>query len=101
MNAPLDKDPKIVDLLDFLRDRLGECFVLADHWGIDLCAVGVASPANPGVLAYLSCYGEQPGRFNYELELPPEPGSGRKYEVSGRGADVPTEELVEIVRRHL
>jgi hypothetical protein len=102
MNAPLDKAPEIIEALDRLRDCLGsDAFVLADHWEIDLCAIGIASPANLGVLAYISCYGEQPGRFNYELELPPEPGSEQEYEVAGRGFDVPFEELAEIVRKHL
>src|SRR5689334_22637039 len=97
-----DKDPAIVAVLDRLRSRFGpDAFVLADHWEPDLCAVDIASPRDPGVLVYISCYGERPGRFGYELELPPLPGSEALYQVAGRGEGLTFEELVGIVGRHL
>lgn len=97
-----DKDPIILAALDRLWSRLGSsAFVLADHWESDLCAVGIASPHDPGVLVYISCYGEPPGRFGYELELPPSPGDDFPYRVAGTGSDVSFEELADVVARHL
>jgi hypothetical protein len=72
MASPLDKDPIIIALLERLGERLGpDSFDIVDHWESDLCAVGIASPRDHGILAYLSCYGEPEGRYHVELELPP------------------------------
>jgi hypothetical protein len=98
----IDKDPAILVVLDRLRSRLGpSAFVLADHWESDLCAVGIASPRNPGVLVYISCHREQPERFGYELELPPPPGDDFPYQVAGTGSGVSFEELAAVVADHL
>ena len=100
--ATLDKDPAILAALDHLRSTLGpEAFVLADYWEGDLCAVGIASPRDPGVLAYISCFGEPPGRFWYELELPPPPGDEFPYQVAGTGSGLSIEELAAVVGGHL
>ena len=88
--------------IDRLWSRLGPgAFVLADHWVSDLGAVGIAGPHDPGVVVYLTCYGEPPGRFGYELELPPPPGDDVPYQVAGTGADLPFEDLVGVVAGHL
>lgn len=100
--AALDKDPSILTVLDRLRSRLGPgVFVIADNWEPDQCAVGIASPHNPGVLVFLSCYRKSPGRFEYELELPPLPGDDFAYRVAGRASDVSFEELAGVVATHL
>lgn len=100
--ATLDKDPAILSVLDRLRSLLGpDAFVLSDHWEQDLCAVGIASPRDPGVLAYISCFGESSGRFGYELELPPLPGDDSPYRVAGTGSDLSVEELAAVVAKHL
>jgi hypothetical protein len=100
--ATLDKDPAILAALDRLWSLLGpDAFVLCDHWEQDLCAVGIASPRNPGVLAYISSYGESPGRFGYELELPPPFGDEFPYRVAGTGSDLSIEELAAVVAGHL
>jgi hypothetical protein len=100
--AALEKDPAILAALDRLRSLLGpDAFVLADHWGADLCAVGIASPRDPGVLAYITCYGEAPGRFGYELELPPPPSDESPYRAAGSGSGLSVEELAVIVAAHL
>ena len=100
--ATLDKDPAILAALDRLWSLLGpDAFVLRDHWEQDLCAVSISSPRNPGVLAYISSYGETPGRFGYELELPPPPGDEFSYCVTATGSDVSIEELAAVVARHL
>jgi len=102
VGAALDKDPIILAVLDRLRARLGPgAFVHADHWESDLCAVGIASPRDPGVLVYISCFGEPPGRFGYELELPPAPGEDFPYQVAGTGSGLSFEELAGVVAGHL
>jgi hypothetical protein len=102
VGAALDKDPAILAALDHLWSRLGsDAFVLTDHWESDLCAVGIAGPRDLRVLVYISCHGELPGRFGYELELPPPPGSDDMYEVAGRGDGVTFGELASVVDAHL
>jgi hypothetical protein len=102
VGAALDKDPAILAVLTRLWSRLGaDAFIVADHWEGDLCAVGIASPCDPRVLVYISCYGEADGRFNYELEVPPPRGDDSLYRVAGRGFGVPFSELVDIVTHHL
>jgi hypothetical protein len=102
VGAALDKDPAILAVLDLLWSRLGPgAFILADHWESDLCAVGIASPGDPGVLVYISCVGEPPGCFGYELELPPAPGVDFPYQVAGTGSGLSFEELAGVVAGHL
>ena len=102
MGAALDKDPTIVAALDRLWWWLGlDAFVLADHWESDLCAIGIASPRDAGVLVYISCHGEPPGLFTYELELPLPPGNDFPYQVAGTGSGLPLEELAVVVAEHL
>ena len=102
VDTALDKDPAIVAALDYLWSRLGpDAFVLVDHWASDLCAVGIASPRNPGVLIYISCYGEALESFRYELELPPPKGDDFPYLVSGTGTALSFDALTEVVATHL
>ncbi len=102
MAKALDKDPAIITVLDRLWSRFGrDAFIVADHWELDLCAVGIASPRNPGVLVYISCYGEVPHRYGYELELPPPPGDDFPYQVAGTGSGLSFEQLLGVVAGHL
>ena len=102
MDAAIDKDPVILSVLDRLWSRLGpDVFVLADYWECALCAVGIASPSDPGVLVYISCYGALPGCFKYELELPPAPGDDFPYQVAGTGSGLSFVEQASVVAKHL
>jgi hypothetical protein len=102
VRLPLDKGPTILAVLGLLWARLGpDAFVINDHWESDLCAVGIASPRNPGILVYISTYGKPIGQFGYELELPPSPGDELPYQEAGRGSGVTFEELVDVVATHL
>src|SRR5690242_9799065 len=95
----LDKEEVILDVLDRLLARLGPAgFDIVDHWDCDLRAVGVASPSNHGVLAYI--YAADNG-FYVELELPPPPGDDFPYEVAGQHSGLIREQVVDIVARHL
>ena len=42
-----------------------------------------------------------PGRYDVELEPPPEPGQNLIYREAGKHWDVDFETLAEVVRRHL
>ena len=102
MDAELEKEPAILAVLDRLRLTLGRhAFVLADHWESDVCAVGIASPQNSGVLVYIACYRETPGYYDFELELPPLPDDDFVYRVAGIGSGVSFEELAGVVAGHL
>lgn len=97
----LEKDATIHAALEQLWARLGsDAFVVTDHWDSDLCAIGISSPRNRGVLVFISCYGNQPGRYGYELELPAQTDDF-PYQVAGRASDVSFEELARVVAHHL
>ena len=56
-------------VLKQLRQDLGDtAFVVVDHWESDLCAVGVADPRNPRVLAYVSTWSQPEGRYYLVLD---------------------------------
>lgn len=102
MDANLEKDPAILSVLGLLYECLGkDAFVIADHWQTDLCAIGIASPHNLGVLAYISCYAEANGHYDYELELPPLNGDDSLYRVAGRGSGLSFEKLADVISVHL
>jgi len=102
MSSALDKDPIIVALLRRLRKYLGpSAFDIVDHWESDLCAIGIASPRDHGVLAYISCFGEPEGRYHVELELPPSPDGDLPFQVAGRYNDLDFEALADVVSNHL
>lgn len=97
----LEKGAAIHAVLAKLWARLGsDAFVVTDHWDSDISAIGISSPHNRGVLVFISCYGNLPGRYGYELELPPKTDDF-PYEVVGRSSDVSFEELARVVADHL
>jgi hypothetical protein len=102
VRLPLNKDSTILAVLGLLWARLGpDAFVINDHWESDLCAVGIASPRNPGILVYIATFGELPERFGYELELPPSHGDVLPYQIAGQGRGVTFDELADVVASHL
>jgi hypothetical protein len=102
MQTPGEKDLTIRQVLTRLEADLGpRVFVLADHWEQDLMAVGIACPLETGRLVYISTYRSPPGRYDVELELPPEPGSDSLYSNAGRFDSVEYETLREIITTHL
>src|SRR4051794_6149891 len=96
-----EKDGRIIALLERLRQRIGsDTFEVVDHWESDLCAVGIASPRNHGVLAYLSIFGCPLDRYDVDLELPPEPNSDFPYRDGGRFRNLDFETLARTVKAH-
>jgi hypothetical protein len=98
----MEKDQVIIELIEALRTALGkDQFVIADHWEADTASIGIASPHNHQVLAYISTFGESPGKFSLELEAPlTDPCTDSEYEVAGSHESIDFEALTEIVRIH-
>ena len=63
-----DKDDEIRDLLSWLRSRLGQNFVVIDHWEADRSAIGVAATDDPKQLVYIASRGQPAGPYFVELE---------------------------------
>jgi hypothetical protein len=102
MDEVFDKEPAILDVLDRLRTRLGlEAFHVADLYQRCRDSVDIYHPRDHHLVVYITCRGEVPGRFGYQLELPPRDDGNELYEVAGRGFDVDFEELATVVARHL
>lgn len=99
MGADLEKAPIVLRTLDRLWTRLGpDAFDIVDHWECDLTAVGVASPRDHGVLAYIASYDNG---FYVELELPPRTGDDFPYQVAGTYSGLDFEQVAVIVGEHL
>src|SRR2546425_853755 len=102
MGINLEKDPALLAILARLERDLGAtAFVVADDWEADLCAVGIASPANPRVVAYLSTWRQPPDRYHLELELPGESECRTDYRVAGRWDSIEYGELRDRIAQHL
>lgn len=98
---PSDKDAAILDLLARLGERLGPgVFEVVDHWD-DPCAVGLARPSDPRVLAYVAWYDDPEKPYYVELELPPISGDDFPYQVAGRYDRMDFEAVVGVVKGHL
>jgi hypothetical protein len=101
-DSALEKSPAIIALLNALRERSGgDAFCIVDHWYADLDAIGIGSPHDRRVLAYVSCSGQPEGRYYVELELPPVAGDNFPYEAAGSHEDLDLESLIAIVASHL
>lgn len=96
-DAHVPKDPAIREFLDRLSEA-GCQWELQDHWGGDLCAVGVARPGDPAQLAYVSCWGQPPGRLHVELEVG-DPDEG--YAVTRLEEALTLGAAVDLVSEHL
>jgi hypothetical protein len=97
----MEKDATVTELLSWLRQRLGNRFVVTDHWDADLCAVGISAPNDPAQLVYISSWGRPAGHYGVELESAPLPGSDAPYQTVGEFQAVNREELLRIVENHL
>jgi hypothetical protein len=97
----MNKAKEIQAVLAWLREQLGDRFVVIDHWDADLNAIGVASPEDPHRLVYICAGSEEPERYFVELETAPSEGSDLPYESVGKFTSVDREQLARIVKDHL
>jgi hypothetical protein len=97
------KDALLVAVIEVLRDRLGEsAFVVVDHWPDCSEAIGVAAPANPGLLAYISASSGADQPYFVSLEYPPAGEWADHPYTPGEDRDVcELNELIDIVSKHL
>ncbi len=96
------KDDSIVDVVQRLISLLGkDAFDVVDHWEDDLCAIGLGSPSDHGMLVDISTIGLSTGRYNIHLELPSTHQSDFPYIDAGQHTSVNFTQLCEIVKKHL
>lgn len=95
----LAKDRSIRQLVSLL-DLGQRGWTLVDHWEADLCAVGIASDAEPRRLVYVSTYAKAPGTYDYECEVP-NGAQPTEYQTVASGEDASLVELVAVLERHL
>ena len=103
MNSAPSKAKVVVDLVEFLRGRLGsEAFQVIDHWPEDPMAIGIASPRNAGVLAYISVTPEADTPYFVSLELPPESEwAEHPYTPSDERNECSIDELIKTISAHM
>jgi hypothetical protein len=97
----VSKDASVESLLGRLRADLGNnAFTVIDHWDGDLCAIGVARPADPRYLVYISTWPPERGTFAYECERPPT-DAAMPSESDGMIEGASYDAMRDAVRRHL
>ena len=103
MNTALSKAKVVVELIGVLRGRLGsDAFQVIDYWPEDPMAIGVASPQNTGVLAYISITPEADTPYFVSLELPPEgEWADHPYTPGDERNECGIDELVETIAAHM
>ena len=103
MNTAPSKAKVVAELIDVLRSRLGSgAFQVVDHWPDDPMAIGIASPRNAGVLAYVSITPEADDPYFVSLELPPEgEWVEHPYTPDGERNECGIDELVATISTHL
>jgi hypothetical protein len=103
VNTALSKAKVVVELIGVLRGRLGsDAFQVIDYWPEDPMAIGVASPQNTGVLAYISITPEADTPYFVSLELPPEgEWADHPYTPGDERNECGIDELVETIAAHM
>ncbi len=98
----MEKDQSVIKLMEMLQNTLGkDAFVIEDHWDSDRFAIGIASPNNRKVLAYINTEGQPLDRYFVELELPPkDPTNDVPYENAGSYESVDWDTLVGLIEKH-
>jgi hypothetical protein len=97
------KDPELLAVIGALQEALGaDSFRVIDHWPEDPQAIGVASPLNEHILAYISVFSGSDEPYFVSLELPPSGEWSDHPYTPGEDRNVcGLDELVQIVAKHL
>lgn len=97
----LNKDQSLRDVLARLVSDLGEgVFEVVDHWDGDLCAIGLARPADQRYLVYVCTFPPETELFAYECERPPT-DPDFPYDSDGMVEEASYDQLLDAVRQHL
>jgi len=75
-------------------------WVVQDHWEGDQAAIGIAAGADRSRLVYVSVYGKEHGKYDFECEFAPT-AEGEAYRTGSRGEDVEMDELLRVLAAHL
>ena len=97
----VEKDFTIIDLVNWLRERLGDAFAITDHWEADFSAIGLSAPSDPKQLVYILTRGRPKNRYAAQLETSPPAGSDFLYNTVGKFESLSREELLAIIVKHL
>jgi hypothetical protein len=97
----MKKDSRIIEVLDWLREWLGNTFVVNDHWESDLCAIGISAQKKPSQIMYISTLELPDGLYDVDLDMVTTPGSKVPYETLERHRRVSREELLRFAVQHL
>ena len=97
------KDAAVAKLLDTLRQKLGaDAFQVVDHWADDPFAIGVASPRDAGILAYVAVTPGADDPYFVSLELPPSSEwADLPYSPGDERNECGIDELVAMIAAHL
>lgn len=95
----MKKDQTVKSLIEHL-DLPRRGWTVVDHWEADLCAIGVASLRNTRRLVYVSTFGTEDGRFDYQCEVA-SGASVDEYRITRSGNNVSLRELIEVMEEHL
>lgn len=96
------KDESILGFLARLSSELDpRLWRIVDHWEIDLHAIGIARPDDPGVLVYVSTWRQRPGRYDCSLELPPLPGGDVPFRSVGEKDGIEFPDVLRLIQEHL
>jgi hypothetical protein len=103
MSKTSAKHAAVAELIDTLRKRLGtHSIAVVDHWPDDPLAVGIASPKDPRVMAYVSVTPGAQEPYFVSLELPPEGESiDHPYLAGDDRNECALEELVHMIGVHM
>lgn len=81
----MEKDRRIVEVLKWLKEWLGDSINIVDIAEADLSAIRIASPRHsPQQQVYISVWGTPADLYNVDLEAPPILGSVQPYETIGK-----------------
>jgi hypothetical protein len=101
MDIP-NKDERVAALVGLLLQRLGaNSFQLVDHWPEDPFAIGIASPTDARVLAYVSVNPDAAEPYFVSLELSPEAEADLPYSPGDERNECGIEEVAAMVAMHL
>ena len=95
----LNKETASLELVDRLNLQTRD-WVVVDHWDADRCAIGIARRGDERRLVYVSCFDQEPGKYNYECETPDGPDLD-DYRTTGEGQSVEFADLVRRLEDHL
>jgi hypothetical protein len=96
----LNKDNAIKQLLLALAECIGaDTFALTQRWTDDGKAVGIYTPGEDDLVAYVYTHGQNPGKYGLHLEYPGLEGS-TEAALTEHGENIGLVQLIQLLRVH-